>query len=421
MSADNVCMPKRFRVAFSFAGEKRQFVEEVAQILVRQFGQDAILYDKFHEAELARPNLAIYLPKLYAEEADLVVVVVCMDYHAKEWCGLEWRAIYGLLMKRFDHLVMLMRFDRVELEDLYGLPGFIDLEDKTPAQAADSILERLASNEDKPKECYQKQPVASQGLQQSPPSPSDSVLSTGSSAVVRSFPSLAPDPANLALPPLDLTDLFHDRDPIHEEVWSGEIPERIAKVLPALARLPQPLVLGLQTHLSIAWFLGTKLTSKVGISVLLRQRTNAGEQIWDGSIPKVPPEASPWQVSEMELNRGDDLALVVSVTRPALADVERSIPVLALPIRRLLHVQLAEISQSAIADGSHARWLADAVVEKAARVVQDALPPRIHLFLACPVALAFLIGQQAAALGPTTAYEFPFNNPSRLYRPGMAT
>lgn len=49
---------KRFRIAFSFAGEKRDFVAEVAAILAKQFGQDAILYDKFHSAEFSRSDLA---------------------------------------------------------------------------------------------------------------------------------------------------------------------------------------------------------------------------------------------------------------------------------------------------------------------------------------------------------------------------
>ena len=31
---------KRFRVAFSFAGEKRDFVEQVADILSERFGED---------------------------------------------------------------------------------------------------------------------------------------------------------------------------------------------------------------------------------------------------------------------------------------------------------------------------------------------------------------------------------------------
>ena len=414
-------MAKRFRVAFSFAGEKRQFVEAVAQILASQFGKESILYDNFHEAEFARPDLASYLPPLYAEEADLVVGVFCTAYNSKEWCGLEWRAIRGLLKQRNDAFVMLMRFDRVEPEGLFGLGGFSDLDDHTPAHAARLILKRLAWNEGKPADFYLDQSEALQALPQPPPTPLGSAPAKGSSVVIRSFPPRVPDPANLALPPLDLTDLFIDRDPIHAEVWSREIPPRIAQALPALAILPQPLLLALQTHLSIAWFIGTKLTPKVGISVLLRQRTNAGEEIWDGSIPQEPPEASRWQVSDMELNRGDDLALVVSVTRPALADAERSIRSLALPIRHLLHVQLPEISQSAIADGSHARWLADELVRQASRLVQAHLPPRIHLFLACPAALAFLLGQQAEALGPTTVYEFPYNHPSRCYRPGMAS
>ena len=80
---------KRFRIAFSFAGEKREFVKAVADLLAQRFGEDKILYDKFHEAEFSRARLGRYLPKLYHEEADLVVVVICPDYALKEWPGLE--------------------------------------------------------------------------------------------------------------------------------------------------------------------------------------------------------------------------------------------------------------------------------------------------------------------------------------------
>lgn len=45
---------KRFRIAFSFAGEKRAFVAKVAAILAKRFGKDAILYDKFFEAAFAQ-------------------------------------------------------------------------------------------------------------------------------------------------------------------------------------------------------------------------------------------------------------------------------------------------------------------------------------------------------------------------------
>jgi len=145
---------KRFRIAFSFAGEKRDFVAEVAVLLAKQFGADAILYDKFHSAEFSRSDLAFYLPDLYREKADLVVVVFCPDYENKEWCGLEWSAIYGLLKARRVGEVMLTRFARVEGKGLHGLAGYTNLDDLSPQQAADEILERLAINEGLPKDHY---------------------------------------------------------------------------------------------------------------------------------------------------------------------------------------------------------------------------------------------------------------------------
>ncbi|HKQ51021.1 MAG TPA: tetratricopeptide repeat protein [Pyrinomonadaceae bacterium] len=148
--------PKRFRIAFSFAGEKRAFVAEVAAILAERLGEAAILYDKYYEAEFARARLGRYLPKLYNEQSELVVVVICGEYSHKEWCGLEWDAIFDLLKQRRENEVMLSRFDHASVEGLYSDTGFIELDDKTPEQAAKLILERLATNEGKPKDLYTK-------------------------------------------------------------------------------------------------------------------------------------------------------------------------------------------------------------------------------------------------------------------------
>lgn len=145
---------KRFRVAFSFAGEKRDFVADVARILAERFGEAAILYDKYHEAEFARRDLGIYLPELYHKRSDLVVVVVCPKYDEKEWTGLEWTAIHDLLKQRRDEEVMLCRFEHAEVTGLYSTAGFVDLDDKTPEEAATLILERLALNEGRPKHYY---------------------------------------------------------------------------------------------------------------------------------------------------------------------------------------------------------------------------------------------------------------------------
>lgn len=147
-------MNKRFRVAFSFAGEKRDFVAEVARLLADRFGEEKILYDKFHEAEFARKDLAYYLPDLYSLNADLVVTVLCHDYGNKEWCGLEWDAIFSLLKERQVDEVMLCRFDLVAAKGLFNLAGYLELDRRTPEETATRILERLALNEGRPKDYY---------------------------------------------------------------------------------------------------------------------------------------------------------------------------------------------------------------------------------------------------------------------------
>ena len=414
-------MAKRFRIALTFAGENRKLVEEIAQILATLFGRDSILYDKFHQAEFARPDLASHLPNLYKNESDLVVLVFCDDYENKQWCKLEWRAIYSLIMNMKDQVIMLMRFNRLEPVGLHGLAGLIELGGLSAFQVAGLILERLALNEGKTRDHYASRLGALQSLLPSPQSPAAAGPSPGSLVLVRTFTPRVPDPAGLVLPPLDLTDLFNGRYPSHEDVWSRDIPQRLAAFLPALADLPQPLVLALQTHLSIGWYLGTLLNPNRGFNVNVSQRTNAGEIVWDLARAQPPNADRGWLVTEEPLNRGQDLALVVSVTHDARVDAKRAIDTLALPIGRLAHAALQEPGPDAVVDGGHARWLADALAMQVRELVVADPPRRLHVFAACPVGLMLLLGQRADSWCPTTVYEFAFEDGSRSYFPGMAS
>ncbi len=102
---------RRFRIAFSFAGEQRGFVAKTAAILARELGgEEVILYDKYHEAEFARHDLGIYLAELYGGDSDLIVPVLCQAYDAKRWTGWEWIQIYSLLTSADGHRVMPSRF-----------------------------------------------------------------------------------------------------------------------------------------------------------------------------------------------------------------------------------------------------------------------------------------------------------------------
>jgi tetratricopeptide (TPR) repeat protein len=169
---------KRFRIAFSFAGEKRDFVKQVADLLALRFGQDRILYDKYHEMEFAVFDLGIKLPKLYGEQSDLIVPVLCPDYDAKRWTGWEWVHIYGLLTKADGHRVIPSRFGYANADGLSPASGFIELDRKTPDEFVSLILERLALNEGHSKDHYTKPAVV--------------FASTPKSLIPHNLPSLQP-------------------------------------------------------------------------------------------------------------------------------------------------------------------------------------------------------------------------------------
>src|SRR5688572_29682392 len=116
---------KRFRVALSFPGERRDFVSQVADYLAAVIGREAVLYDKYHEAEFALPNLDTYLQQLYHDESELTAVFLCADYDRKQWCGLEWRAIRDLIKQRLDDAVMPLRFDNTEIPGFFSIDGYI--------------------------------------------------------------------------------------------------------------------------------------------------------------------------------------------------------------------------------------------------------------------------------------------------------
>ena len=137
---------KRFAAALSFPGEKRAFVEQVAEYLSRQVGRKRVLYDKWYKSEFARPNLDTYLQRLYHDESELIAVFLCADYQKKEWCGLEWRSIRDLIKKGENSTIMFFRFDDAEIEGIYGIDGYISIQQTSPLEVAALIIERLRTN-----------------------------------------------------------------------------------------------------------------------------------------------------------------------------------------------------------------------------------------------------------------------------------
>ena len=134
---------KRFRVALSFSGPDRAYVDRVAHAIGRTIPREQVFYDKWYEAELARPNLDGYMLDIYRKQSDLVVVFVSSDYAQSEWGRLEWRAVRELIKTRDPSDVMLVRLSPSDIDGLFSIDGYVDAHQHSPDQIAAMILQRL--------------------------------------------------------------------------------------------------------------------------------------------------------------------------------------------------------------------------------------------------------------------------------------
>lgn len=243
-----------------------------------------------------------------------------------------------------------------------------------------------------------------------------------STFAIRSFTRFAHVPETDGACLVDLTDLFDGRAARSPDSWSGVIRERLEAALPRVAELGEPVHVALDAHLGIAWYAGHLLDPKAGVRVALRQKIKGkGIELWDVSAPRMPDGAPTWAVTSSQNGDGDELAVVISVTHSALTDAGRFIRESLPNVGSTVHAELPGFGPQAVRDGGHARWLVDELVRILGAEVAKLRPTRLHLFPACPASLAFLLGQEARTLGPTTVYEYEFGEASRGYRPGMST
>lgn len=127
---------KRFRVALSFPGTKREFVRAVAEGLAEKLGREKVFYDNWYKAELAKGDLDLVLGKIYHEQSELIAPFLCQDYGTRPWCGLEWRQMRALLVSGDGDRVMRFRFDGHPMPGDLPIDGYVQIAEDTPENRA---------------------------------------------------------------------------------------------------------------------------------------------------------------------------------------------------------------------------------------------------------------------------------------------
>lgn len=95
-------VPDEFLVAFSFAGEQRSLVNEIAGEVERRLGWGTVFYDGWYEHYLAGVDADLKLQDIYGSRCVLAVVCVSKRYGEKPWTKAEHRAVRARLMESYD-------------------------------------------------------------------------------------------------------------------------------------------------------------------------------------------------------------------------------------------------------------------------------------------------------------------------------
>jgi len=133
---------KVFDVALSFAGEDREFVEEVFKELIKQ--KVSVFYDQADEIEinLWGRNLATALGDIYQRHSDYVVVFISEHYAKKIWTQHEFKnALAGAFSEKPDYILP-ARFDDSEIPGLLPTTAFWDLKKETAKTFAQKIIRK---------------------------------------------------------------------------------------------------------------------------------------------------------------------------------------------------------------------------------------------------------------------------------------
>ena len=143
-------LPETFLVSFSFAGEQRDLVCAIAEVVEDVVGQPNVFLDEWFEHYIAGDDADLRLREIYGERSALVVVCISERYGDKPWTRAEHAAIRARLMqarsagdKRAQLGILPIRVGDGDIEGIPFNTIVPDVRGLTPAQTAKLIVERL--------------------------------------------------------------------------------------------------------------------------------------------------------------------------------------------------------------------------------------------------------------------------------------
>lgn len=132
---------REFEIGLSFAGEQRDYVEEVACHL-KELGIKTF-YDDNEKIDLWGKNLYQHLNNIYKNKCLYCIIFISKEYAKKRWTKHELESAQARAFIENREYILPARFDDTDLPGLNGTTGYIDLTKVTPKGLAELASEKV--------------------------------------------------------------------------------------------------------------------------------------------------------------------------------------------------------------------------------------------------------------------------------------
>ncbi len=132
---------REYDVALSFAGEDREYVDEVAKILDRT--QVSVFYDQFEEVKLWGKDLAEHLHQVYSKDSHFVIMFASRHYEKKAWPSHERQSALSRHLKGETGRILPVKLDDTEIPGVPSTIRYIDARAVAPERLSELIRQKL--------------------------------------------------------------------------------------------------------------------------------------------------------------------------------------------------------------------------------------------------------------------------------------
>lgn len=133
-----------YDIALSFAGEERDYVDRVANLLKERGVK--VFYDLFEEADLWGKDLYAHLSEVYNKRARFTVMFISQAYANKRWANHERKSAQARAFQEAQEYILPARFDDTDIPGVLSTVGYVSLKGRSPEDLVSLITKKLVSS-----------------------------------------------------------------------------------------------------------------------------------------------------------------------------------------------------------------------------------------------------------------------------------